>query len=430
MRILVVSNLYPPLHIGGYELCCKEAVDGLRERGHEVFVLTSSYGVDKNEDKTDANAGIYRWLEIDLGPGGTHFGGRLTGLLERTIGLAKKEIHNFRAFRRGVKRFRPDVIYLWNLTHISVSIGLQARNMGFPTCYYIGDLWLTKWRNDSWLSAGAGTFLPPRHRLVYLAPRLARAALRLSGIDRAGSLDLRHVQFASGYLKNEALKAGEPVEDAEVLYWGIELEKHSFKPDAGLPRRMLCVGQVVPHKGLDTALEALEALVREQGCASLKLSIVGGSIYPDYVSALREKVRSLGLEKNVNFMGEVPREDLPSIYREHDLFLFPSLIDEGLGLSILEAMASGLLVLGTASGGSSEVLIHDQTGLVFPKGDAATCAALVLRALNDFSLFERIRRGGRKLVEERFEMGRLMENLERSLHSALNSRCDRPRPNG
>ena len=71
MRILVVSNLYPPHHIGGYELCCKEAVDGLRKRGHEVWVLTSDYGVRAPEKERD----IYRALAIDLGPGGSHFGG-------------------------------------------------------------------------------------------------------------------------------------------------------------------------------------------------------------------------------------------------------------------------------------------------------------------------------------------------------------------
>src|ERR1700719_3334157 len=146
MRILVISNLYPPHHIGGYELCCKEAVEGLRKRGHEVCVLTSDYGVEKPEE----DGQTCRWLAIDLSPGGKHFGGKPAGLLARTIGLSRKEIHNLRAFRRAVKAFRPDVVYLWNLTHISVSVGMQATSMGLPTCYYIGDLWLSRWRSDSW----------------------------------------------------------------------------------------------------------------------------------------------------------------------------------------------------------------------------------------------------------------------------------------
>lgn len=415
MRILVVSNLYPPHHIGGYELCCKEAVDGLRKRGHEVCVLTSDYGVEKPEEEQHIN----RSLAIDLGPGGRHFGGRPADLLTRTIELFRKEIRNFRAFRQTTKVWRPDVVYLWNLTHISVSVGVQAASMGLPTCYYIGDLWLSRWRSDSWLSLEAGTFPTPRYRLVRLAPRVARFALRTVGLDCAGSLDLRHVQFASDYLKRETLRTGEPVERADVLHWGIELEKFPVKAETGVPRRLLFVGQVVPHKGLDTAMEALKILVWTDGCTSLKLTIAGGSVYPQYVSELREKVSLLGLEENVEFVGAVPHEKLARLYREHDILLFPSLIDEGLGMSILEAMASGLVVVGTASGGSGESLIHERTGLVFPKGDASACAAQVLRLIEERSLFGRLRRGARHAVEEYFEMGRLMDDLERSLQLTL-----------
>lgn len=418
MRILVVSNLYPPYHIGGYERCCQEAVDGLRKRGHEVWVLTSDYGIKRPEKERD----IFRALAIDLGPGGSHFGGRPAGALARTVGLLRKEVRNFRAFRRITKAFGPDVVYLWNLTHISVSVGMQAANMGLPTCYYVGDLWLSKWRSDSWLSLGAGTFPAVDSRPRRFVSGLARLVFKGSGLGYAGSLDLRHVQFASAYLKSETAEAGEPVTKGEVLHWGVDLRELPFKPNGGRPARMLCVGQVVPHKGLDTAVEALRILALSEECALLKLTIAGGSVYPDYISQLREKVRLSSLEGNVEFVGVVSREELPRLYREHDILLFPSVIDEGLGLSILEAMAAGLVVVGTASGGSGEILIHDRTGLVFPKEDASTCAAHVLRLLNDSSLFESLRRGGRRAVEDYFEIGRLLDDMEHSLKGTLESR--------
>ena len=61
MKILFLSNLYPPHVIGGYETLCMEAVEGLAKRGHEVSVLTSTYGYDR--EITEGN--IYRLLSLE-----------------------------------------------------------------------------------------------------------------------------------------------------------------------------------------------------------------------------------------------------------------------------------------------------------------------------------------------------------------------------
>jgi glycogen(starch) synthase len=415
MRILVISNLYPPHHVGGYEICCKEAVDRLRKRGHEVWVLTSDYDVKAPEKEKS----IYRQLAIDLGAGGTQFGGRFTDALARTVGLLRREVCNRRVFRRIAKAFRPDLVYLWNLTHISASLGMQAANMGLRTCYYVGDLWLSNWRSDSWLAIGAGTFpvvYPPPTRFV---SGLARMVFKGSGLGSTRSLDLRHVQFVSHYLKNQTLKAGESVAEADVVNWGIDLGMFPVKPDHDGPLKMLFVGQLVFHKGLHTAVEALAKVKARNGYGPLRLSIVGGSVTPDYVTDVRAKVRALGLEDNVEFLGQFPREQLPQIYRRHDILLFPSICDEGLGMSMLEAMASGLVVVGTASGGSGDALVNERTGLVFPKEDAAACAEQVIRLIEDRALYNRLRRDARRAIEAHFEIEKIMNRVETSLRSAL-----------
>ena len=127
---------------------------------------------------------------------------------------------------------------------------------------------------------------------------------------------------------------------------------------------------------------------------------------------------ALDLSRAVRFLGYVPRQELAALYSTARLCAYPSLY-EGFGLPVVEAMASGLVVLGTASGGSGETLIHERTGLVFPKEDASTCAAHVLHLMKDRSLYESLRQSGRRAVENYFEMGRLMDDLERSLQSAL-----------
>src|SRR5688500_11356128 len=104
MKILVVSNFYPPHYVGGYELGCRDVVDGLRARGHQVEVLTSTYGADGARE----DDGVYRWLETDFVVKDRDPAADLPWLV-------KKELRNRRAFRRLCRALRPDLIYLWNL---------------------------------------------------------------------------------------------------------------------------------------------------------------------------------------------------------------------------------------------------------------------------------------------------------------------------
>jgi glycosyltransferase involved in cell wall biosynthesis len=405
MRILFISNLYPPYFLGGYELGCHAVAESMKARGHEVRVLTSTYGVSGPESDGE----IYRWLIADGARGTQPLAGYAAGLL-------RKETRNQRAFRRLVESFKPDLVYLWNLTDISISPALWAQRRGIPTSYYVFDLWLASWRNDRWLALWPRESARPA---VRLAARALRSALAAAGILSAGALDLRGAQFASHFLKRAVLAAGEQVGDAQVIHWGIEMDEFPYKSHDAQPHRLLLVGQLGAHKGVHTAVEALRILVRDQSRSSLRLTLVGSSSSAEYESQLRGMVREWGLAENVEFAGFVPHERLPEVFRAHDVLLFPSVCDEGLGITILEAMASGLPVLGTASGGSAEILKHEETGLVFPKEDARTCAAQLARLLDDQELFERLRRNARLLVEENFRIERLMDRIERALHSRL-----------
>ena len=226
---------------------------------------------------------------------------------------------------------------------------------------------------------------------------------------------MRYGQFASHYLKQVALQGGKPVANAKVIHWGVNLDQFPYKTVAHNPKRLLYVGQIVPHKGVHTAIQAMRVLIKEYGCSSVKLTIVGGSLLPDYMSDMRHLVYSYGLQNNVHFTGFVPRERLPQIYQEHDILLFPSVWDEPFAITLLEAMSCGLAVVGTATGGSSEILQHEVNALVFPKEDARTCASHILQLLNDLEFFERIRKNGRRTVEERFRFEDMMDRIESSL---------------
>jgi glycosyltransferase involved in cell wall biosynthesis len=398
MRILVVSNFYPPHIIGGYEIGCRDIVEALKSRGHQVSVLTSSYGITRPEQSND----VYRWLATDSALG-------INGAAEDLIKVIRKETINQRAFNRIVRQFRPDLVYVWNATQISISIAIKAQQMGIAVCYFVSDHWLAGWESDALYCLKRRA---PRRRGRRLIWKPLIFLLNASGIAPRGDLDLSRVQFASDFLKQAALKADKPAENAEVIHWGVDVNRFAFNETAHNPRRLLYVGQITSLKGVHTAVEALKLIIEKPGCQSTRLTIVGG---PDYDNRIHRLVSSLGLENNAQFTGLIERDRLPAIYRDHDILLFPSVWDEPFSITLLEAMSSGLAVAATSTGGSAEILKDEINALVFAKEDAGACAGQVMRLIEDRELFERVRREARRTVEENFRLETMADRIELSL---------------
>jgi glycogen(starch) synthase len=401
MRILVISNFYPPHFIGGYELGCRDVVEALKSRGHEVRVLTSTYGVGRPE----RSGQVYRWLETDLSL-------NIKGSSDDLIKIIRKESVNRRAFNRIRREFLPDVVYVWNATHISISIVTKAQRIGLAVYYFISDHWLSQWESDALYSLRRRSPRKLHRRLIW---RPLIFLLNASGVLPRVGLDLSRVQFASRYLKQAALEANRPVRQAEVIHWGVDVNRFPFNETAHEPRRLLYVGQVTLLKGVHTVVEALKLIVERPCNRSTTLTIVGG---PDYDDRIHKLVSSLGLESNVRFTGLIPRDQLPAIYREHDVLLFPSVWDEPFSITLLEAMSSGLAVVGTATGGSPEILKDEINALIFPKEDAEACADQIARLIKDPELFERVRRNGRRTVEEDFRLETMVDRIDLSLKKA------------
>jgi glycosyltransferase involved in cell wall biosynthesis len=153
--------------------------------------------------------------------------------------------------------------------------------------------------------------------------------------------------------------------------------------------RMVSTAQLIPRKGLQHVIAAIASLpssAREH----LTWTIYGTGAYGD---TLRELVASQGLADVVSLGGLVDYEELPDRLRDADLFVLPSL-QEGLPLSLLEAMACGLPVLATRVGGIPRVVVDGEHGLLVEPGDPARLADALLRLINDSRLREVMGRAG------------------------------------
>ena len=400
MRILVISNLYPPYYVGGYELGCRDVVDALERRGHEIRVLTSTYGMAGMRRDGD----VYRCLELELAwksryPSAGYW-----------LNLARKEWRNRAIFKHIVAQWRPDVVYIWNMRGISLALALIAQQLALPTCYYISDDWLAESDvMDRWLGQSP-------HPLKRALKATMELPLALAGLGRGSrALDLRAVQFTSEHLKQAALRAGKPVNEAEVIHWGVDISRFPYRQSQRAASRLLFVGQVVPNKGAHIAVEAVKLLDQHYGFHDLTLTIVGGTSAPMYVNQLKATIAEANLEVRIHFTGPLPREQLPKIYQEHDLLIFPSIWDEPFSITLLEAMASGLAIVGTDTGGSAEILRDGENALIFPKGDQMACARRIYELLQDSDQIERIRSRGRATIEQRFQIELTIDRIERSL---------------
>ncbi|TMQ21289.1 MAG: glycosyltransferase, partial [Candidatus Rokuibacteriota bacterium] len=162
-------------------------------------------------------------------------------------------------------------------------------------------------------------------------------------------------------------------------------------------RIVLTVQRLYPRKGVATFLEAAALVVREAPDA--RFVIVGDG--PER-SALERRAAELGLGARVLFTGAVANADLPELYAAADVFAFHTL-HEGLGIVLLESLASGCPVVTTAAGGTLDIVRDGDTGLVVPPADAAAFARAVVRLLRDAPLAGALRARARRTAETEFD---------------------------
>lgn len=227
----------------------------------------------------------------------------------------------------------------------------------------------------------------------------------------------RTCHCCSDFIRRTAAQNGIPLAAGSVVtHWGIDLAQFPALPRARRPvRRLLYAGQMIPQKGVHTAITAFAAVARENGFEDLTFSLAGGGMQPDYEAKLRAMPAELGVGGRVRFLGKVPRADLPGIYAEHDVLVFPSEWDEPFAITPLEAMHCGLAVVGTTTGGSGELFRDRETALTFRAGDAADCARALREVCSDQELFEKISAHGQREVRTQHTLDAMVDKIEASL---------------
>lgn len=405
MRILAVSLLYPPHHLGGYELICDGVMRAAAARGHEPLILASDHrnaGVTQADDMP-----VRRVLRSYLDPSAEH----AAALSARQRLVLERE--NARVLAAALGDHAPEVVSWWGMGGLSLSLIEQVRRRGLRSVLVIQDQWLSYgFQVDGWTRM--------TRRLQRLAPvlePLAGVPIRYR-LERAGRF-----LFNSEHSLHAAVAAGFRPPERTVLTSGVHARFLTGAPAQPWRWRLLYVGRLDPAKGVDLAVAALAELPRE---ATLTIAGAGGEAYGQ---ELLRQAEEIGAGGRVQLIGAVAPPELPALYASADALLFPIRWEEPWGLVPLEAMGMGCPVVAVARGGGRTYLRDGDNSLLVAAEDPHALAGAVRRLATDAELRARLRAGGKRTAAAhsaaRYER-RVVDELERAPYSRQLARPGRP----
>ncbi len=401
MKLLFLSNYFPPAAVGGYEQWCQEVAQALVERGHRVSVITSPANVEG-----DGGMPVHRVIELEVIAG-------LRSTIGRFLRRKQLETSSLARIEQIVNEIQPDVALIWGMWNVPRSIPVLIEHL-LPerTAYYLCDYWPTL--PSAYVQQLTA---PARRRLAALPKRLIAHALQPK-LRQSPSLAFRYPICVSQAVRRFLVEAGIKLSQARVIYGGTELQPALSPRRTGSTVKLLYLGRLTRDKGLHTAVEAVHIL--GERALSVELDVYGQGD-PAYVERLGKAIDKHKLRSAVRFFGSVNRAELPELLAQYDALVFPSEWQEPFARTVLEAMAAGLLVIGTTTGGTSEILKDRETGLTFKAGDAFGLADQIECIARDCTPFHKFAQAARDAVAQRFTLKRMTDQIEEVLSTISDS---------
>lgn len=465
IKILMVSNLYPPYTIGGYEMRCSWVAQALQQRGYDVCVVTSSYGCGEPRKEPEFVDGIkvyrclhdylfapiamnnqlplYRRIKRLMNPEGIRLtrGQGKSRRISLTIsnpywffdlplqppkGL-KQQFTDYLEFIRIVDDSEPDVINWWNLAGLSKGILDIPSKRGIPDVHCVEDVWMRELGTDAtgvslkWDNLWITPWQGKRFRFLsnWVAHQFRQHAVELGIPLRLRNLTSDYACFVSEFqrLINRGVRIH--FKDSSVIYGGAFADKFLYHRDWDAmasslePLRLLYSGAITEGRRLHIILDALDLMAAKQR-RNFKLTVVGKppiETTVPYFTGLRKRLSHSKIIDMVVFMGHIPFDELPGIYINHDVLVFPSARPEGLPLTMVEAMLSGCCVITAGSGGAGEVALMADLPL-FAVDSAPYLRKMLLNLEEDRKWMVECARRGQSVALKEFTFDRMIKEFE------------------
>jgi glycosyltransferase involved in cell wall biosynthesis len=364
MRLLMITNTFPPAYTGGAEVSNYHTCRELIHRGIECSILFVNARMPEPVDT---------WYELDSIP--VH---RVNFDTEQRRPI--KDIFDwrvYRAVRAELQRLTPDLVHITNVSGATLAPYVACRTVGIPVVNTLHDLWLLCPNNM--LYRRDGSFCDPREK-----PSGCQDCFRR--YDFWGDISHRRQVFAaltsnvhkfispSQALINQHVRAGYNPSRFKLIRYGFEEAypkevRHPGLRDivssAGSYRTMAFVGGGIEIKGAGVLLRAIPLMLRH--IERLRV-VVAGTGEMRYLAQFRR------YEPAVRLLGRVPFSEVRALFAVTDLTVVPSVCHENSPVVIYENYQVGTPVVGSAFGGIPELIDEGKTGYLFPVHDASILA--------------------------------------------------------
>ncbi|MEM2517795.1 MAG: glycosyltransferase family 4 protein [Candidatus Bathyarchaeia archaeon] len=355
------SDYFYP-HVGGVEKVVYELSKRLVKMGCDVLVVT----LGENYLYYDIEGvKVYRAAGIDL-----------TKLFQMQLSIPKdvKRILNV------AKDFSPDVIHAHNIFFTTSLLAVLIKHISHRKLVFsahLGDV-------SNLALLGHGKVLA------------AKAYEKIFGKIILFSSDA--IIAVSCAVRQHIISLGASPKKVTVIPNGVDLEEFSssFDTQKNIRPDVIFVGRLIPNKGLEYLIEAAKILIRS-GAAKIRFKIVGDGPYRQQIEEL---VARYGLSPYFEFLGHVPK--VSEALRNGGIFVRPSLT-EGMPLTVLEAMASGLPIIATRVSGTSEIIIPNETGILVEPGNVSQLVEAIKYLIESPTEALRLGRNARDFIERHYK---------------------------
>lgn len=329
MRLLLLTNLYPPQNLGGFGLCLERLSRGLEALGYEVLVVCSDASY---LGPIGLNPKICRILELL----GSYDGGisRLKDWEEEK----RRNKENQKNLKRIIKRYEPSACLIGNLDLLGIELMDIVLESNIPTIQHVGFM-------SAPIPLGSSQLKHPAYRMA----------------------------FASNEVKIFLHKQGFNVEGYPVAYPPLNNDMAPRPSDSNSKQLKVCYsGLLMQSKGVHILLEAMARL--NQAGIYIKLSVAGKAFSQIYENELIDYTEKVGISNQITWNGFLEGDQLQNFYQTQDVLVFPSLHPESFGMVVAEAMATGVVPISSGVGGAIEVVTHGRNGLLIPPGNSEALA--------------------------------------------------------